>query len=150
MRAIAAAGLLAVLLAGCAYHHYQRVYSLEPNLSAGQRAAASAVLERYFNEAGYILKQKYRDHSDRSQVSVFQIPRSTELKVRDGRLFVAVRDNGVIELSHDEWFLINTPFGAGAHLPGDLVGAARTELLARIRAEVNSPADLRLSRRSHY
>lgn len=81
---------------------------------------------------------------------MFEIPRNPAQKVRQGRLFVSVRDNGVIELSHDEWFLINTPFGAGAHLPGDLLGAARPDLLARIRAELGAEVDLRLSRRSHY
>lgn len=142
-------GLALLLLAGCAYVRYERVYAVEPNLTVEQRSAAAAAVETFFVDRGYVLTRKYRVHTPESaQVSVFDISKTIKRDVREAEISVWVRDRG-IELAHEEWFYDNNPIGPSRHLPDDQLGLIRGELVAYLR-ERGISVDLRLARRGYF
>jgi hypothetical protein len=143
--------LVGVLLSGCAYVEYRRVYDIEPRLSIEQRVAVSASIERYFVAVGYVLKQRFRDyHPADMYVSVLEIPREREQKVREPRLFILVKQDGSVQLMHSEWFLNDNPFGESKYKPQDVVSLVREDLIAKVRREVGVSVDVQLSERGYY
>lgn len=142
---------MVLLLAGCAYHEYRRVYTFEPRPSADQRTAVASAVERYFLDRGYVLKQKFRSHSPTgSLVSVLEIPKTSERKVLRAELFISAADDGAIELTYEEWFWKSNPFAAGSHAPSDVLGATRADLIAHLKQQLGVSLDLKFSRRSYY
>lgn len=143
---------LSVLLStGCAYVEYRRIYNVEPSISAEKRTAVGTVVERYFLDKGYVLKQKYHDyHPDDMYVSAFEIPRTTEQKVRHPYLSVLVKQTGIVQIKHSEWFLDTNPFGDSKHKPKDLIAAAREDLITRIKNQTGIVVDIQLFEKGYY
>ena len=143
--------VIAAFLSSCAYVEYRRIYDIQPRLSAEQRVAVGDVIERYFSYKGYNLKQKYHDYEpDDAYVTVFQIPRSAEQKVREPYIYILVKKTGVVQLKHLEWFFEDSLFTESKNKPQDLIASVKSDLVIEIKKNVGVTVDIQLSDKGYY
>jgi hypothetical protein len=133
-------------MTGCAYVEYKRVYDIRPVLSISQRLIVSELIENYFLDQGFILKQKYHDHyPDDKYVTVLEVPRSPkDNERREFILSISVNSTGQVKLSHSEYFLQNI-----REIPADVLAKASTEIIQKVKAVTGIKIELSLSQKSY-
>lgn len=137
--------VLLLSLTGCAYVEYLRVYDIRPELAASQRLAVNDVLEHYFLDKGFILKQKYRDYYPVAQyVTVMGIHGKPEDKREEPTLTISVNSTGLVKISYSIYFL--QTFTA---TPDDILAASADEIINKVKSITGVAIELNLSKRSY-